>query len=88
MVNSRVFLILLPSSIHKLFAQNKDDRKVIERALDIAGLPSKKSDEVKAEQIRFQDFFNFYVELVQRKEVERIFNGIKREKDLLLYSWM
>jgi phosphatidylinositol phospholipase C beta len=57
----------------KLFAQNKEDRKIIEKALDRSGLPSNKNDVVGADKLVFQDFFNFYTHLVQRKEVEAVF---------------
>jgi hypothetical protein len=61
-------------SILKLFAAHKDDRRLVEKALDRSGLPSQKNDEISTDKLVFQDFFNFYQHLVQRREVESIFS--------------
>ncbi|XP_032681763.1 1-phosphatidylinositol 4,5-bisphosphate phosphodiesterase classes I and II isoform X3 [Odontomachus brunneus] len=63
-------------NIVKMFAQNKDDRKRVEKALDISGFPSSKSDVVPLEKFQFEDFFNFYKSLTQRTDVEKVFEGI------------
>lgn len=57
-----------------MFAQNKDDRKKVEKALDISGLPSGKNDTISVEKFQFEDFFNFYKNLTQRTEVEKVFS--------------
>lgn len=57
-----------------MFTQNKEDRKRVEKALDISGLPSGKNDTISAEKFQFEDFFNFYKNLTQRAEVEKVFN--------------
>ncbi|GLH00801.1 1-phosphatidylinositol 4,5-bisphosphate phosphodiesterase [Gryllus bimaculatus] len=62
--------------IVKLFAQNKEDRKRVEKALDIAGLPSGKNDAVSLQKFQFEDFFNFYKCLTHRSEVEKIFDEL------------
>ena len=46
-------------SMVKFFAQNRDDRKVIERALDQSGLPSGKTDEISKTKFGFEEFQNF-----------------------------
>ena len=62
-------------SIVKLFvASHKDDRRLVEKALDSAGLPSHKNDEINASKFEFQDFFNFYFHLVHRKEIRSAFS--------------
>lgn len=67
----------IPSkNILKLFAQNKEDRKRVEKALDIAGLPSGKNDTVSFQKFQFEDFFNFYKCLTHRSEVEKIFEEL------------
>lgn len=61
-------------SIIKVFAQNKEDRKKVEKALDISGLPSGKNDTISVEKFQYEDFFNFYKNLTQRTEVEKVFS--------------
>ncbi|KAL0109390.1 hypothetical protein PUN28_014453 [Cardiocondyla obscurior] len=63
-------------NIIKMFAQSKDDRKRVEKALDISGFPSGKSDVVPLSKFQFEDFFNFYKSLTQRSDVEKVFEGI------------
>lgn len=60
-------------SIIKMFAQNKEDRKRVEKALDISGLPSGKNDTISVEKFQYEDFFTFYKNLTQRTEVEKVF---------------
>lgn len=56
-----------------MFAQNKEDRKKVEKALETAGLPSGKNDALSLQKFTFEDFFNFYKHFTLRTEVERIF---------------
>ncbi|XP_025268130.1 1-phosphatidylinositol 4,5-bisphosphate phosphodiesterase classes I and II isoform X2 [Camponotus floridanus] len=63
-------------NIIKMFTQNKEDRKRVEKALDISGFPSGKSDVVPLSKFQFEDFFNFYKSLTQRSDVEKVFEGI------------
>ncbi|XP_072766140.1 1-phosphatidylinositol 4,5-bisphosphate phosphodiesterase classes I and II isoform X2 [Anoplolepis gracilipes] len=63
-------------NIIKMFTQNKEDRKRVEKALDISGFPSGKSDVVPFSKFQFEDFFNFYKSLTQRSDVEKVFEGI------------
>ncbi|XP_077286123.1 phospholipase C at 21C isoform X2 [Arctopsyche grandis] len=68
-------------NIVRLFAQNKEDRKKVEKALDASGLPSGKNDNISPSKFQFEDFFTFYKNLTQRTEVEKVFEdlvGIKR----------
>jgi hypothetical protein len=43
-------------AITKLFAQSKDDRKLVERALDQSGLPCGKGDEIGRSSFTFDQF--------------------------------
>jgi len=43
-------------AITKLFAQSKDDRKLVERALDQSGLPCGKGDEISRSSFTFDQF--------------------------------
>ncbi|KAG7213901.1 hypothetical protein KM043_003103 [Ampulex compressa] len=63
-------------NITRMFAQNKEDRKRVEKALDISGFPSGKSDVISLQKFQFEDFFNFYKSLTQRSDVEKVFEGI------------
>ncbi|XP_067009832.2 1-phosphatidylinositol 4,5-bisphosphate phosphodiesterase classes I and II [Anabrus simplex] len=63
-------------NIIKLFTQNREDRKRVEKALDISGLPSGKNDSVSLQKFQFEDFFNFYKSLTHRSEVEKIFEEL------------
>ncbi|XP_039949094.1 1-phosphatidylinositol 4,5-bisphosphate phosphodiesterase classes I and II isoform X4 [Bactrocera neohumeralis] len=63
-------------NIMKMFAQNKEDRKRVEKALDMSGLPSGKIETLSLPKFHFEDFFNLYKNLTQRSEVEKIFDGI------------
>lgn len=63
-------------SILKQFAANKDDRRRVEKALDVSGLPSGKGDSLPLNKFQFEDFFNLYKNLTQRTEVEKIFDEL------------
>ncbi|XP_067622681.1 1-phosphatidylinositol 4,5-bisphosphate phosphodiesterase classes I and II isoform X4 [Eurosta solidaginis] len=63
-------------NIIKMFAQNKEDRKRVEKALDMSGLPSGKIETLSLSKFQYEDFFNLYKNLTQRSEVEKIFDGI------------
>ncbi|RLU22284.1 hypothetical protein DMN91_004562 [Ooceraea biroi] len=65
-------------NIIRMFTQNKEDRKRVEKALDISGFPSGKNDVVPLSKFQFEDFFNFYKSLTQRSDVEKVFEGIVR----------
>ncbi|KAF7990398.1 hypothetical protein HCN44_000203 [Aphidius gifuensis] len=67
----------IPSkNIIKMFASNKEDRKRVEKALEISSLPSGKNDSVPLQKFKFEDFFNFYKSLTQRSDVEKVFDEI------------
>lgn len=58
----------------KMFAAHKDDRKRVEKALEISGLPINKTDAISLQKLQFEDFFNLYKNLTLRSEVEKLFD--------------
>jgi len=58
----------------KYFAQGKEDRKTIEKALDTSGLPSGKGDEISKSKFGFDEFQTFYKNLLGRPEVTNVLN--------------
>uniref|UniRef100_A0A336LBM4 1-phosphatidylinositol 4,5-bisphosphate phosphodiesterase n=1 Tax=Culicoides sonorensis TaxID=179676 RepID=A0A336LBM4_CULSO len=63
-------------NIIKHFAASKDDRRRVEKALDVSGMPSGKGDTLSLSKFQFEDFFNLYKNLTQRSEVEKIFDEL------------
>ncbi|XP_031622948.1 1-phosphatidylinositol 4,5-bisphosphate phosphodiesterase classes I and II [Contarinia nasturtii] len=63
-------------TIIKQFASNKDDKRRVEKALDVSGLPSGKNDSLAHNKFQFEDFYNLYKNLTQRSEVEKIFEEL------------
>lgn len=63
-------------NIHKMFAQHKDDKKRVEKALESCGFPSGKNDAIPSEKITKEVFFNFYRSLACREEVDKIFERL------------
>ncbi|XP_053676254.1 1-phosphatidylinositol 4,5-bisphosphate phosphodiesterase classes I and II [Anopheles nili] len=63
-------------NIVKTFATNKDDRRRVEKALDVSGLPSGKGDTLALTKFQFEDFFNLYKNLSQRTEVEKVYDEL------------
>lgn len=58
-------------NIAKMFAQHKDDRKRIQKALEQARLPAGIND--RLDHLSIDDFFSFYYHLCGRQEVDAIF---------------
>ncbi|XP_052754669.1 1-phosphatidylinositol 4,5-bisphosphate phosphodiesterase classes I and II [Galleria mellonella] len=67
---------ILVKNIVRLFAQNKEDKKRVEKALSESGLPTGKNDTISHSKFQFEDFFAFYKSLTQRTEVQKIFNSL------------
>ncbi|XP_026732316.1 1-phosphatidylinositol 4,5-bisphosphate phosphodiesterase classes I and II [Trichoplusia ni] len=67
---------ILVKNIVKLLAQNKEDKKRVEKALSESGLPTGKNDTISQCKFQFEDFFAFYKNLTQRTEVQKIFNNL------------
>ncbi|XP_054718756.1 LOW QUALITY PROTEIN: 1-phosphatidylinositol 4,5-bisphosphate phosphodiesterase classes I and II-like [Uloborus diversus] len=63
-------------NIQKMFAQHKDDKKRVEKALESCGLPFGKNDTIPSEKLTIDLFFNFYRNLLCRDEVDKIFERL------------
>ncbi|XP_046962454.1 1-phosphatidylinositol 4,5-bisphosphate phosphodiesterase classes I and II isoform X4 [Vanessa cardui] len=74
---------ILVKNIVRLFAQNKEDKKRVEKALSESGLPTGKNDTISQSKFQFEDFFAFYKSLTQRTEVQKIFNNLTDGKPYL-----
>ena len=59
-----------------MYTQNKEDRKKVEKALDLSGFPTGKNDSIPLQKFEFEDFFNFYKYLTQRTDADTIFKEI------------
>ena len=60
-------------SIVKFFAQSKEDRKLVERALDLSGLSSSKKNFIDKKDFGFEKFQDFYQKLLLRNEITAVF---------------
>ncbi|XP_014674758.1 PREDICTED: 1-phosphatidylinositol 4,5-bisphosphate phosphodiesterase classes I and II-like isoform X2 [Priapulus caudatus] len=67
-------------NIVRMFAQHKDDKKRVEKALEQAGLPAGKIDSIAVEKFTFDAFFMFYKHLTGRAELHQIFRDIGATK--------
>ncbi|RVE52618.1 hypothetical protein evm_002737 [Chilo suppressalis] len=74
---------ILVKNIVRLFAQNKEDKKRVEKSLSESGLPTGKTDTISQSKFQFEDFFAFYKNLTQRTEVQTIFNKLTDGKPYL-----
>lgn len=60
----------------RMFAQHRDDRRRVERALDAVGLAAGKNDTLAPDRLCFDVFLRFYRQLVGRQEVDAIFERL------------
>lgn len=63
-------------SVLRMFAQHRDDRKRVERALEAVGLAAGKNDTLAPERLCLDVFLRFYRHLVGRQEVDAIFERL------------
>ncbi|GFY48619.1 1-phosphatidylinositol 4,5-bisphosphate phosphodiesterase classes I and II [Trichonephila inaurata madagascariensis] len=63
-------------NIVKMFAQHKDDKKRVEKALEACNFPSGKNDTIPSEKFSSEVFFSFYRNLAGRDEVDKIFEKL------------
>lgn len=59
-------------SVLRMFAQHRDDRKRVERALEAVGLAAGKNDTLAPERLCLDVFLRFYRHLVGRQEVRGV----------------
>ncbi|XP_071081151.1 1-phosphatidylinositol 4,5-bisphosphate phosphodiesterase beta-1-like [Haliotis cracherodii] len=67
-------------NILKMMAQNRDDRRRVEKALEAAGFPTEKNGTVDPNKFSFDNFFNFHHQLVGRTEVVKVFEEMGAKK--------
>lgn len=60
-------------NIVKMFAQHKDDRRRVEKALEETGLPCGKNDSLNPDSLNLDKFLRFTKHLVARSELDQIF---------------
>ncbi|KAG8184639.1 hypothetical protein JTE90_022687 [Oedothorax gibbosus] len=63
-------------NVVKLFAQNKEDKKRVEKALELCGVPTGKNDAFYPDKFTFEHFLSFYRLLTGREEVDLIFERL------------
>ncbi|XP_076320772.1 1-phosphatidylinositol 4,5-bisphosphate phosphodiesterase classes I and II-like isoform X3 [Tachypleus tridentatus] len=63
-------------NIVRMFATHKDDKRRVEKALELAGLPKAKNDSIAPEKFTFEDFFCFYRHLSGRMEVYKLYEKL------------
>ncbi|KFM68447.1 1-phosphatidylinositol-4,5-bisphosphate phosphodiesterase classes I and II, partial [Stegodyphus mimosarum] len=54
-------------NVVKLFAQNKEDKKRVEKALELCGVSTGKNETINPEKFTFGHFLNFYRYLCGRE---------------------
>ncbi|GFS60117.1 uncharacterized protein TNCV_2826431 [Trichonephila clavipes] len=69
-----------------MFAQHKDDKKRVEKALEACNFPSGKNDTIPSEKFSSEVFFNFYRNLAGRDEVDKIFEKLSRHGQQSSYN--
>ena len=75
-IRINIYKLILIHSIIKMFATHKDDKKRVEKALELCGLPTGKNDTILTDKFTMHVFFTFYQNLVGRTEVKRIFEKL------------
>jgi len=72
----------IPSkNLVRLFASSKEDRKVVDKALQDCGLPHGKNEEIPRQHFHFNLFKDFYLNLCQRKEIKTVFDACAKKDD-------
>ncbi|GFY59781.1 1-phosphatidylinositol 4,5-bisphosphate phosphodiesterase classes I and II [Trichonephila inaurata madagascariensis] len=67
-------------NVVKLFAQNREDKKRVEKALELCGVSTGKNDSINPEKFSFENFLSFYRYLTGREEVDAIFERLTGSK--------
>ena len=73
-------------SIVKYFAQSKEDRRLVEKALDETEFPSSKSDLIKKDHFTYEKFQQFYQKLLTRSDVTDIFSKLCKTESSVMTS--
>lgn len=68
--------VLPVKTFTKLLTKDKVEMKRIEKALELTHLPSSRHDSILIDDFTFDKFLSFYKNLVQRQELEKIFDEL------------
>lgn len=60
----------------RMLTRDKADIKRVEKALEMTNLPSSRNDSILIDEFTFEKFLSFYKNLVQRQELEQIFDKL------------
>ena len=71
-------------AIVKFFAQNKEDKKIVEKALDLSGFSSGKTDFIDKKDFGFEQFQAFYQKLLIREDISKIFSTLCKSEETVL----
>lgn len=68
--------VLPVKKLTRMLTKDKVEMKRIEKALESTGLPSSRNDSILIDDFTFEKFLTFYKNLVQRQELEQIFDKL------------
>uniref|UniRef100_A0A6G1S8Z6 Phosphoinositide phospholipase C n=1 Tax=Aceria tosichella TaxID=561515 RepID=A0A6G1S8Z6_9ACAR len=68
--------VLPVKKLTRMLTKDKVEMKRIEKALELTQLPSSRSDSILIDDFTFEKFLSFYKNLVQRQELEQIFDKL------------
>jgi len=68
--------VLPVKKLTRMLTKDKVEMKRIEKALELTQLPSSRNDSILIDDFTFERFLSFYKNLVQRQELEQIFDKL------------
>jgi phosphatidylinositol phospholipase C beta len=68
--------VLPVKKLTRMLTKDKVEMKRVEKALELTQLPSSRSDSILIDDFTFEKFLSFYKNLVQRQELEQIFDKL------------
>lgn len=68
--------VLPVKKLTRMLTKDKVETKRVERALELTNLPSSRNDSILIDDFTFEKFLSFYKNLVQRQELEQIFDKL------------
>lgn len=68
--------VLPVKKLTKMLTKDKVEMKRIEKALELTQLPSSRNDSILIDDFTFEKFITFYKNLVQRQDIEQIFDKL------------
>lgn len=68
--------VLPVKKLTRMLTKDKVEMKRIEKALELTQLPSSRNDSILIDDFTFEKFLTFYKNLVQRQELEQIFDKL------------